>query len=79
MRTQLSRWGNSLAVRLPQQIVKDAGLKEGEAIDVDVAGGVVKLRSAKPVYRLKELLARITPDKLPEEIFDDAPRGRELL
>lgn len=79
MRSQVSRWGNSLAVRLPQQIVKSAGLKEGETLELDVAGGVVHLRPARPSYSLNQLLAGITKDNLPDESFDDGPKGRELL
>jgi antitoxin MazE len=35
---RVARWGNSLAVRLPQGVVEALGLKEGDSIDVHVAG-----------------------------------------
>ena len=35
---QVSKWGNSLAVRLPAQVVEVLGLKEGDDIEIDVAG-----------------------------------------
>ena len=35
---QVSKWGNSLAVRLPAAVVEVLGLKEGDAIEIDVAG-----------------------------------------
>ena len=35
---QVSKWGNSLAVRLPAQVVEVLGLKEGDDIEFDVAG-----------------------------------------
>ena len=35
---QVSRWGNSLAVRLPQSVVKALKLKEGDKIEIVVAG-----------------------------------------
>ena len=34
---QVSRWGNSLAVRLPKKLVEEAGLAEGDEVDVRVA------------------------------------------
>lgn len=34
---QVSRWGNSLAVRLPAAVVEALGLKEGDEIDIEVA------------------------------------------
>lgn len=35
---QVSRWGNSLAVRLPAAVVEALGLKEGDEIEISVAG-----------------------------------------
>ena len=36
MRLQLSRWGNSLAVRLPVDYLRAAGLKEGDEVEAEV-------------------------------------------
>jgi antitoxin MazE len=35
---QVARWGNSLAVRLPQAVVEVLKLKEGDEIEITVAG-----------------------------------------
>ena len=35
---QVSKWGNSLAVRLPSAVVEALGLKEGDEIEIEVAG-----------------------------------------
>ena len=35
---QVAKWGNSLAVRLPAAIVEALGLKEGDHIEIHVAG-----------------------------------------
>ena len=35
---QVSKWGNSLAVRLPATVVEMLGLKEGDEIEISVAG-----------------------------------------
>lgn len=35
---QVAKWGNSLAVRLPAAVVKALGLKEGDEIEIRVAG-----------------------------------------
>jgi antitoxin MazE len=34
---QVSRWGNSLAIRIPAAVVEALGLKEGDEVDVRVA------------------------------------------
>jgi antitoxin MazE len=35
---QVSKWGNSLAVRLPSAVVEALNLKEGDEIEISVAG-----------------------------------------
>ncbi len=35
---QVSKWGNSLAIRLPAAVVEALKLKEGDDIDIRVAG-----------------------------------------
>jgi antitoxin MazE len=35
---QVAKWGNSLAVRLPSAVVKTLGLKEGDEIEISIAG-----------------------------------------
>lgn len=34
---QVAKWGNSLAVRLPADLVRQLGLKEGDDIDIQAA------------------------------------------
>jgi antitoxin MazE len=35
---QVAKWGNSLAVRLPATVVEALGLKEGDSIEIVIAG-----------------------------------------
>ncbi len=35
---QVSKWGNSLAIRLPAAVVEVLGLKEGDRVEIVVAG-----------------------------------------
>ena len=35
---QVSKWGNSLAVRLPSAVVETLGLREGDDIEIHVVG-----------------------------------------
>jgi len=79
MRTQLARWGNSLAVRLPRPVADAAGLREGATVELEVVDGVIRLVPSRPSFTLEELLAGITPENLPDESFDDRPRGQEAL
>jgi antitoxin MazE len=48
---QISKWGNSLAVRLPKEMVDRLGLKEGEKVEVTVE----RLEDIERQKRLKVL------------------------
>ena len=76
--TTISKWGNSLAVRIPLAIAKQAGLGEGDAVtlELDRDGGVV-LRPAPRKYELSELVSRITPKNRHRESDWGPPQGEE--
>jgi len=54
---RVAKWGNSLAVRLPAAVTEALGLKEGDDIEIEVAGARSLELRAKPAPR--ELLARL--------------------
>jgi antitoxin MazE len=54
---QVAKWGNSLAVRLPVAVVDALGLKEGDQVEVQVAGKWTFEVSKAPGTRA--LLARL--------------------
>jgi antitoxin MazE len=64
---QVSKWGNSLAVRLPASVVEALQLKEGDDIEIHVAGGrrfeVKRSASARELLaRLRKYRGRLPPD-----------------
>ncbi len=54
---QVAKWGNSLAVRLPQSVVDALRLKEGDQIEIQVMGARSLEVDRKPAPR--ELLTRL--------------------
>lgn len=60
---KVSKWGNSLAVRLPADLVRRLGLKEGEEIEISInennagAGGLAIGRKASSEELLAEILS----------------------
>jgi antitoxin MazE len=54
---QVAKWGNSLAVRLPAAVVEALRLKEGDEIEIHVAGARAFEIKRSPAGR--ELLARL--------------------
>ena len=75
---QLSKWGNSLAVRIPRAIVKEARLAEGDWLSLDLAGdGSIVLRSRHRKYSLDQLVVGIKPGNCHRETDWGARQGKE--
>ncbi|MBO6637315.1 MAG: AbrB/MazE/SpoVT family DNA-binding domain-containing protein [Roseitalea sp.] len=85
-RVQISKWGNSSAIRLPKAVLEQLGLKAGDAVTVAVEGGkaVIEPARAGKVYipPIEELIAeadRIGWDKEPETIDWGPDVGSEII
>ena len=81
MRAQVSKWGNSLAIRLPKAAAASLNVREGQAVDITIQGDMLLVRSSRPRYSIEELVAQMRRGREPES-FDDVnspPAGRELL
>jgi antitoxin MazE len=62
---QVSKWGNSLAVRLPAKLVEELGLKEGDDVElVRKAPGVLEVERLPSIDELFERV-RTMSRKLP--------------
>ena len=77
MTTQVAKWGNSLGLRLPKAVAQEAGIQDGDAVDVFVQDGAIVIRPAKPRYALDDLVSRITPKNRHVETEWGTPAGRE--
>ena len=80
MRTQMVKWGNSLAIRIPKPVVEAAKLREGDSLEVEVsADGHVELHRATRVPTLARLISQITPENRYAEISTNAEVGKEVV
>jgi len=75
--TQLSKWGNSLGLRLPKSVAREAQLGEGDTVQVSVDNGAIVIRPSHPRYSLEELVRRITPKNRHDESDWGGPLGDE--
>lgn len=77
--TTVAKWGNSLAIRIPRGIAKQAGLDEGDclALSCDDSGDIV-LRAARPRYCLEDLVSGITKKNRHGETKWGSPKGKEI-
>jgi len=63
---QISKWGNSLAIRLPSAVVDALDLKEGEQIEIRIAGErIFEVRrdpsKSRALARLRKLRRPLPP------------------
>ena len=62
---RVMKWGNSLAVRLPAAVVEALDLKEGDQIEIRIAGDrnveVCDRRTDKALARLRRLRRPLPP------------------
>ncbi len=84
MRTKVSTWGNSWAVRLPRETAQAAGLQPGTELEVTVEGEELRLAPIKkiPRYSLADMLAemrRLGPENEPEAVDWGPDRGSEII
>jgi antitoxin MazE len=81
MEAVLKKWGNSIAVRLPNTILKECELRENRRIEITIENGKIVLTPVKkrPRYDLAGLVARITEDNRHEVVDVGPPVGREIL
>ena len=84
METHIAKWGNSLAIRLPKQVVEALRLKEQEAITLKVeeASLIMVPKSCaarRKRFTLASMVSAMTPENCHEVFSDDAPVGQELI
>jgi antitoxin MazE len=79
MRTQITRWGNSLGLRVPKPIATQVGLKAGAEVEITAEDGRIIVSAARPAYSLNELLTGMTPAAMHTAFDWGADVGREAV
>jgi len=80
--TTISKWGNSLGMRIPQEAAEHLQLKAGQKVQVEVDEDSITIRPARRRRRkwtLKALLKGIIPERVGGELDWGGPVGKELL
>lgn len=75
---KISQWGNSLGIRLPQALIQEIGLSEGDLLSISLENNRIILSPTRPKYTLSELLQNIKPEQQHEEIEWELPVGEEI-
>lgn len=74
---KISKWGNSLALRIPQSVAEELGVKENTTVYLTVENKNLCIRKT---LSLDEMLETVTPDNVHRELIDNSqPRGKEQI
>ncbi|QWD59387.1 AbrB/MazE/SpoVT family DNA-binding domain-containing protein [Polynucleobacter sp. MWH-UH35A] len=72
MNIRISKWGNSLALRIPAAIIKEIKLKEGDKVEATLSSdGSIVIKPQK--------LDRKTLSKMTRELRDSMKMGKSVM
>ena len=78
METRIGKWGNSLAIRIPQAVASRVGITLNAAVELTPRGDRLVVSVLKqPRTELDELLGGVTEDNLHGEVETGPPVGGE--
>jgi antitoxin MazE len=76
---RVTKWGNSLGLRVPRVVAARAGLVEGARVDIEgFEDGRIVVTPSRRRFTIEELVAGMTPERS-EFMEDDWPMGEELI
>ncbi|MBK7893462.1 MAG: AbrB/MazE/SpoVT family DNA-binding domain-containing protein [Anaerolineaceae bacterium] len=79
MQTQIKKWGNSLALRIPKLLAEQLDIKTDSEVEIAVEDGQLLIRPLpQPKLTLEELLSQITAENLHEEVETGTAVGGEV-
>ena len=61
--SQIKKWGNSLAVRIPQRVAEELGLSDNTDIEITSNSKAIMIKASAPIQKLtlEALLEGVTP------------------
>ena len=78
MTTNIQKWGNSLAVRIPKSVASEFEMEQGSTVEIKSSHGKLVITPVnKKRFKLKELLSLVTKKNRHGEIIFE-PVGKEI-
>ncbi|WP_245719464.1 AbrB/MazE/SpoVT family DNA-binding domain-containing protein [Pelagirhabdus alkalitolerans] len=78
LKTTIRKWGNSLGLRIPKEIVENQNIDDGLEMEIIEKGNQIILSPVKKQPTLDDLLATYTHDRHHDEIDWGESKGREI-
>lgn len=77
MTVALKKWGNSMGLRIPANIMEDGHFVIDQEMDIQLENGCIIVKPVEAGVTLAQMVEGISPDNLPEEIDFGGPQGQE--
>ena len=75
-KSHVSKWGASLAIRIPKAVAEQWGVEEGSPVEFIAQDDCVLLRKRR--FDLDAMIAEMSPDRQPPEADWGRPEGAEV-
>ena len=79
MEVQFSKWGNSVALRIPSKVAEALGIGPGNMADLELRRDRMVITPHSGKYKLDDLLFGITPENLHAECTVGKAVGAEVI
>ena len=77
MSAKIQKWGNSLGVRIPKNIIDKINLEENSEVDIEAKDGTIIIFPKQKNQSLSSLLGQITKSNL-HKANEDEVEGNEV-
>jgi antitoxin MazE len=77
MSGKVQKWGNSLGIRIPKNLIEKLKLVENSEVEVEHRDGAIVIFPVRNKFSLESLLGQITKDNCHHEA-DSAAEGNEV-
>lgn len=78
MLVAISKWGNSLGLRIPKGVAEDINLQDGMAVDVRAVDGAIVIKPAPQKVTIETLMQNYRPEHRHQDVDLGAPVGKEV-
>jgi len=79
MTTKIQKWGNSLAVRIPNEFAENLNWQAGSVVGFEQLGNnKIIISSSRPKYTLEDMVKGITKKNRHKEFDWGKPMGKEI-
>ncbi len=76
MQTKVTKWGNSLGIRIPQLLAEQAEISDGAIVEIEIRNEIIQIRKKK--FSLEDLLKDISAENMHKKTDTGFPVGKEI-